>query len=99
MSTITQVWQHYLIQLASAGITGWVVLSAILNWAFWFKTPEEWVGFCEKKPGLAKVIRVIRAWGFDPRKGLLWLKAKAAEKAGPIPSPIPQPPETPETKE
>lgn len=48
----------------------WPVLSAIVNVAFRFRTPEEWVAFGESWPRVAHLLRFIRAAGLDPVKSL-----------------------------
>lgn len=58
--------------------TAWVIASSILNWFFWFKTPEDWVAFAEEKPRGAAFIRLVRSSGLDPRKALIALRDLAA---------------------
>ncbi len=67
----------------------WNAVSALLNVLFWFKTPEEWIGFCERHPRLAALIRVVRTWGIDPVKGLLALRDVVRKKPAACVSPPP----------
>ena len=59
-----------LIEWGAGGAAVWNTVSSILNIFFWFKTPEEWVAFAERYPRAADGIRLVRAWGIDPAKGL-----------------------------
>lgn len=73
----------------------WNALTALINWIFWFKTPEEWLAFAEQRPRAASLLRVVRSYGVDPRKGLLALRDLAAAHAargGPPPQFPPTPP-------
>lgn len=73
--------------------TAWVIASSILNWVFWFKTPEDWVAFAEAKPRGAAFIRLVRSSGLDPRKALIALRDLAATnpraKGPPRPGAVP----------
>jgi uncharacterized membrane protein YkgB len=58
----------------------WTIVSAIVNVCFRFKTPEEWLQFVERAPRGALVIKVTRAWGVDPLKGLKVIRDYAAAR-------------------
>lgn len=59
----------------------WPILSGLMNIMFWFKSPEDWVAYAEKNPRMAALMRVTRAWGMDPIKGLKSLKSFVDTKA------------------
>ncbi len=69
----------------------WVTASSFLNWVFWFKSPEAWVAFAEDKPRGAALVRLVRSYGVDPRKGLIALRdlAAANPRAGRPPGAVP----------
>jgi hypothetical protein len=52
----------------------WPILTAIINAAFRFKTPDEWVAFAEARPRLAGLVRLCSAVGLDPHKAMAALK-------------------------
>lgn len=80
-------------------VTAWAVISTVLNWAFWFKTPEQWVAFAESKPKLAFLVKFCRTVGVDPRKLLVAARDYAAKKAKESgKNSLPQPPEAEEDK-
>jgi hypothetical protein len=52
----------------------WPIATAIVNAAFRFKTPDEWIAFAMERPRLAGLIRLCSATGLDVHKALNALK-------------------------
>lgn len=92
-----QLWQNLAFQIFATTVTGWMVLSCLLNWAFYFKTPEKWVEFAETYPKGAKIVAFLRKAGVDPVGALKALEKKVEEQAGT--NPLPMPPSEDEKKE
>lgn len=59
----------------------WPLLSAVVNAALRFRTPQEWADYAAKNPRGAAVIRMFSAAGIDPAKFLLHLQAFLKQKA------------------
>jgi hypothetical protein len=67
----------------------WSVASAVLNTVFWFHSPEEWVAWAEAHPRGSAAVRACRAYGIDPRKGLIALRDLAARHGRSPEQPLP----------
>ena len=75
-----QIWQDWSTELI---IVGLYLLSGLLNLGTRKKTAEQWVAFCERRPRLAALVRVMRAVGLDPVKvttSILQLFQKRVQK-------------------
>jgi len=57
----------------------WPVASAIINAAFRFRTPEQWMTFAMERPRLAGFVRLCSATGLDVHKALNALKEAAGK--------------------
>lgn len=58
----------------------WPIASAIINAAFRFKTPDEWIAFAEARPRLAGLVRLCSAIGLDPHKAMAALKEAVGKR-------------------
>jgi hypothetical protein len=56
------------------------IASAIINAAFRFKTPDEWVAFAEARLRLAGLVRLCSAVGLDPHKAMNALKEAVGKR-------------------
>lgn len=54
----------------------WPLVTGIFNSLVYFRTKESWEAFQAAHPGLAKIIRLLRAFGLHPRKGYQVLSEK-----------------------
>ena len=63
----------------------WAATCAALNYLFRKKSPEAWEAWALKKPVLAFIIELLRAFGIDPKKMAVAWKRFADRKAGNVP--------------
>lgn len=74
--------QHQSILL---GLVFWPLITALLNVMLRRKSAEAWELWAMNKPGLAFLIEVSRAAGFDPAKLLIAFQRFAQRRSGVIP--------------
>jgi len=63
----------------------WPFVSAIITLAFRKRTPEEWEAWALKKPGLALLVEMCKANGFDIGKNLKLVQRYAQRQSGRLP--------------
>lgn len=63
----------------------WPLISALINYAFYKKTPAEWEAWAMRKPLLAFLVELCRANGWDITKNAKVLQRYAARRAGQLP--------------
>lgn len=64
---------------------GWPLVSALINLAFYKRTPAEWEAWALKKPVLAFLVELCRANGWDIAKNARVLQRFAARRSGQVP--------------
>lgn len=85
MWKLIQANSDWLIPLALAYVV-WPLVSAIITLAFRKRTPEEWEAWALKKPGLALLVEMCKANGFDIGKNLLLVQRYAQRQSGKFPA-------------
>jgi len=80
-------WLPFLIPLFLAYVF-WPFISAIITLAFRKRSPEEWETWALSKPGLALVVEMCKANGWNIGKNLQILQRYAQRRAGQLPDDI-----------
>lgn len=66
-------------------LVGWPLVSALINYLFYKKTPAEWEAWALKKPVLAFLVELCRANGWNITKNAQIIQRYAARRAGQVP--------------
>lgn len=60
----------------------WMALSAIINAALHYRSPEAWAAWASEHPRLASIMRLVSALGIDPAKAIKAVAAFVRARAG-----------------